>query len=139
MPLTPWPWFTPAPSTSVFTCTFMWGGDQTPLASPQLTASTQPQGYPVFYCPDPWQGHRAGQGNRGENNGYSVFVFCFLKKIQFISGLQKLLEHCCAPFVHLFICSKYQAASMGPETVPLLSSEAQLPEGCCQCYLQSKQ
>lgn len=106
----------------------MWGGDQTPLASPQLTASTQPQGYPVFYCPDPWQGHRAGQGN-GRKQWILFFVVVFLKKIQFISGLQKLLEHCCAPFVYLFICPKYQAASVGPETVPLLSSEAQLPEG----------
>lgn len=76
VPLTPWLWFTPAPSTSVFTCTMLCGVVTRPLLPPQLTASTQPQDYPVFYCPDPWQGHRAGQGNRGENNGYSLGFFC---------------------------------------------------------------
>lgn len=75
--LTPWPWPTPALSTSVFTCMMLHGVVPTP-AFPWLTASTQSQGYPIFYRPDPWQGHRAGQGKGGgeENNGYSV-LFCF--------------------------------------------------------------
>lgn len=104
--LTPWPWPTPAPSTSVFTCMMLHGVVPTPPAFPWLTASTQSQGYPIFYRPDPWQGHRAGQGKGGRGGEQWILCFVlFLKKIQFISGLQKLSEHCCAPFAHLFVQS----------------------------------
>lgn len=78
LPLTPWPWPTPAPSTSVFTHMMLCGVVTRPLLPlPRLTASTWPQGYPVFYRPDPWQGHRAGQGNGGRTMNT---LFCFLKK-----------------------------------------------------------
>lgn len=83
LPLTPWPWPTPALSTSVFTHV-MWDGDQTPPASPMAYSFSPAPSYPVFYRPDPWQGHRAGQGNGGGGRGAGRrtmdTLFCFLKK-----------------------------------------------------------
>lgn len=96
------------------------------LPLPRLIASTQPHGYPVFYRPDPWQGHRAGQVTGGRT--MDTLCFVFLKKNTVYFGLTETFR-VLSLFVHLFVCPKYQAAKVGPETAPLLSSEAQLPEG----------
>lgn len=71
-------------------------------------------------------GPQGRTGNRGEDNGYSLF--CFFKEKYIYFGLTETFR-VLSPFVHLFVCPKYQAAKVGPETAPLLSSEAQLPEG----------
>ena len=67
---------------------------------------------------------------------YFLF-FCFLKKntvyFKLTETFRAWLCSICAS-----LCPEYQVVRIGPETTPLLSSEAQLPEGCFQDYSQVK-
>lgn len=136
LPLTLWPWPNLAPSASVFTCMMLCGVETRPLLPlPWLTTSTWSQGYPVFYCPDPWQGHWAGQGNGGRQ--WILSVLFFKEKYSLFRAYGNFSE-CCALFVHLFVTPEYWAARMGPEIAPMLSSEAQLSEGRSRHRLDSK-
>ena len=68
---------------------------------------------------------------------FIYFLFCFLKKntvyFKLTETFRAWLCSICAS-----VCPEYQVVRIGPETAPLLSSEAQLPEGCFQDYSQVK-
>lgn len=99
----PWSWSTTAPQL----VSSSWVVTSHLLPLPRLTASTWPQGYLVFYCPDPWQGHRAGQGNKGGwGRQWILFLFFFFKKNTVCFRFMETLKVLHLLFVQSFFSQK---------------------------------
>lgn len=70
---------------------------------------------------------RTGEGGEGRKTMDTLFCFVFKENTVYFRLTETFRALLCS--IHPSVCPKYQAARVGPETAPLLSSVAQFPEG----------
>lgn len=114
----------------------MWGGDQTPPASPMAYNFYLAPRLPSILLSRPMAGPLGRTGEQGGRQ-WILSVLFFKEKYSLFRAYGNFSERC-ALFVHLFVTPEYRAARMGPEIAPMLSSEAQLSEGRSSHRLDSK-